>query len=843
MREGRKPYRIVGVYDSETCNILDAEGIRAYPILHQLGLIDCQIESVTAANVEQVTDLHLYRHTIEVTDKLEEIASSVYGYVPVICCHNLSFDMWALSSWLESWDERHEVRVLAKSTVKPITFTLCDDSGNPRLVIWDTLVFSQQPLSRMGDDCGYPKANGLWDYDLIRTPDTPLTDDEMTYAAHDVYSLLAWLGWWTRRNIDDIDPSSLGLRVVTKTGVVRSRRVKRYDGVRGTGLKYNVGRYWHYHNKRQLPKSDDELYTMTASTRGGLTFCASKSASVPYDLAGSDKVIAGYDATSQHPAQMVSHRYPVDFCEATVEELSLAFELVRGVGVDYMLCHYDNPFHVAFDACYRFHNLRPKKDSVFERCGIYPLASARCAEYRHDDETDNEHSEVFRRQMYTAGYRDRVSGARYEYGKLVSADIADLYITELAAWEICQCYDFDSVEPISGYITLRFARPTDMSVISVMRFYAAKNVFKTARSVYRSSGCISKSMESDLVDNGISPAFAESMREGSLSDNEVDSMYLSLKADLNSLFGIEATNIWRGGTSLDETGIVFEAPKGVDDNPKNPKSWYQFGQRIVGWSRIAQVTIMMLSDGIADTIVNGDTDSIKFLVSEDRIEDLELELSRYSRAVDAAKESVMGRARKCYPRLYDPLEQIGWYVREFEVDRFCASWNKAYIMADMDRRDGRVHHHVTMAGVPSDYAVVTRDASGHEDVEYRGLNRIADILADDGMTFPDICNRLLGYNVTYTHQVTGLNGRKHPAWGSSYVGHVTDYRGRDTLVAEPSSLALYPMPKTVNDTGIEANRRNMEIALGNNPDLSTEGLMVWWDDGPMIERYADDEIL
>ena len=218
-RSARKPYRIIGAYDSETANIVNREAIYAYPVSHQLGIIDCPIEDITAGNVEQHCAITIDRHAVDLYTRLDAIANSQLPYVPVVLCHNLSFDMYGLSPYLES----RECKVLAKSQRKPITFTILNDAGKPALVIWDTLVFSQQSLERMGNDCGYHKAIGQWDYDRIRTPETPLTADELEYAKDDIYTLLVWVSWWLKRN-PDILPEMLGLNVVTKTGVVRMKR-------------------------------------------------------------------------------------------------------------------------------------------------------------------------------------------------------------------------------------------------------------------------------------------------------------------------------------------------------------------------------------------------------------------------------------------------------------------------------------------------------------------------------------------------------------------------------------------------------------------------------------------
>ena len=810
---GRPTYRIIGAYDSETTNCTCKGVAKAFPILHQLGLLDdTPIEHITADNVEQHTTIELYRHTLDLYARLDQLVDNVYGYVPVIVCHNLSFDMYGLSSWLS----RHNTRVLAKSARKPITFTIRDDANNPRLVIWDTLVFAQQSLERMGVDCGYGKAVGDWDYSLVRTPQTELTADELNYARKDVYALLAWLGWWLSRN-PDIEPHKLALNVVTKTGVVRERRKVRFQSIKGQRLKQNIGRYWMYLNREQAPKTDDELYTMQAATRGGFTFCSSVNASIPFDLVRDDRRVYAFDATSMHPAQMVSHKYPVDFHETSPELLDLKFSVVSKCSIERMLERWQRPFPVAFYACFEFENLRPKEGSIWKEYGILPLASARyksIEQLAQDEENGDKAAQDANRIAY--GYVDMVENAVCEFGKLVSADKAQLYITELTAWEICQCYDFDSVHAVHGYSAGRFVRPPDMATISVMQFYKAKNEYKHAREQYKSTGTISNG---DMLRQlGIAPAIVEAMEDGTLSDVDLDATYLSLKADLNALFGIEASNEYRRDTVLDDNGNSFEGVFGICNKPRNPKAWYQFGQRIVGWSRIAQIVALTLIAPYIHTCINGDTDSIKVLADIDKLPDIEKALDVLGASIDKAKDDVCSRVRSAYPQLFDPLESIGHYVFEFEADRFCASWNKAYCTVEK-QRDGRERYQFTLAGIPT----MTRHGKTSC---FIGVNGYADRLAGMGYTFSDICNLLLGYNVTLAHDVIRMNGRNFPEWGETFFGRVTDYKGDTYTVSEPAALALYPMAKTINDTGTYENAVNCRIAARNNPAVNKESVIV-----------------
>ena len=798
MERRGKSYKIIGAYDSETSNVRKGTQHLAFPILHQLGLLDCNIEDVTAENIEQHCHISLYRHSIDLYEKLNEIVNTEYDYVPVICCHNLSFDMYGLSPWFDSLDN---VRVLAKSKRKPITFTVKDEGNNPRLVFWDTLVFTGQSLERMGKDCGYAKAVGEWDYDLIRSPETPLTDEEVEYAQKDVYALLAWFGWWLKRN-PDILPERLGLNVVTKTGVVRERRRIRFDGHKGEGTKYDIGRFWHFINRQQAPKSDDELYTLFACTRGGFTFCSSRNAAVPYDLVGTDYTIAGFDATSQHPAQMVSHFYPVNFHEVEARTLDNAFYNVAKRDANYVLSRFEKPFNAAFYAAFQFDNLRLKKDSLFEKFGIASAASARILDDYKELDEENEQFQQFREHLVNIGYQDTAKNAKFAFGKLVSADTAILFLTELEAWVMAQVYEWDGVKALHGYMTGRFVRPSDMSTVSVMQFYKAKNEFKKARESYYSNGTI---INGEILKSlGIAESIVEDMETGAATDSEVDNAYQSTKANLNALFGIEASNEYRRDTVLTETGIDYEGDFGVCNKPKNPKAWYQFGQRIVGWSRIAQVLVMRLAYPHIETTINGDTDSVKFLMEKGKLPDLEAALNRYSNAVDKAKAHVLRRCKRQYPAFYDELKYIGHYVLEFTSERFCASWNKAYCTHDIDKRDGKRKFAFTLAGIPA----------------RAGVNQAADQLYKDGMSFDEICSLMLGYNVTYAHSVIRLNARSFPEWSSGFFDNVTDYKGITSRVAEPAALALYPMSKTVNDTRNAENRENSRYAYANNPNVN-----------------------
>ena len=797
-----KPYKVIGAYDSETTNI-NVNGVnKAFPVLHQLGLLDgTELAEITPDNVEEHVQVELYRHSFELYDRLDDIVSRNASYVPVILCHNLAFDMYGLSLWLL----RQNVRVLAKSARKPITFTILNDDNEPKLVIWDSLIFSQQPLSRMGKDCGYSKAVGKWDYEKSRTPNTPLTVDELEYAQKDIYTLLCWLGWWTRQN-PDIEPSKLACNVVTKTGIVRERRKKRFSKLRGLGMRRNVDYFWLTRCKLDQPKTNDELFTLLACTRGGFTFVSNVNAGKPFNYENSTQRVVAYDATSMHPAQLVSHVYPYRFKEATSEVLELAFELIGKITPEKVLSKWEKPFSVAFYACFEFENLKPKKGSLFERYGIFPLASARykTPEQVLQDE-DNGDKRAYDMHLKDHLYSDMAENAHCAFGKIVSTEKAILYLTELSAWEVWQAYEWDSVHAVHGYETGKFCRPNDIDVISVMQFYKAKNEFKAARKTYFE--CKSIDNGETLVKLGIPSALVDEMQEGVATKNDVEACYMSLKADLNAIFGISCSNQYRRDTVLDENGISYVGEFGLCNAPKNPRVWYQFGQRIVGWSRIAQICAMYLIGDYVTEIINGDTDSVKVAVKLNDIGKVNERLSQIGYAIDKGKKRVCSRVKYAYPDYYDSLDGIGHYVEEFETRQFCASWNKAYCIHD------EKGFSFTIAGIPT-------KRRQNDNSCFIGVDGLANRFHGLGMQFEDIASLFLGYNVTYSHDVILTNARTFPDWGEVFTGKVTDYLGNASNVYEPCALSLYPMSKTINDTANFENEINKGYALINNPRIN-----------------------
>lgn len=799
------PRRIVAAYDTETTNVTNDIGITsAFFNLYQVcEYLSEDIREATPERMDELTDTRMYRHIEEAWDDLISIADRADGYVPVVAVHNLSFDIYSLSDHLNRLylSSDMDVTVLAKSPQKPVTITITRDE-KPYLVFWDTLVFSGRGLATMGQECGYHKAVGAWDYDKVRTPDTPLTDDETYYAATDCVTLLCWLGYYFRRE-PLLDPSLVAYRLCTKTGAVRVKRQAMFSELKGKDLKYTAGKYWARFNSSQKLRDDDQLFTFHACTRGGFTFASREVAGLPIE-AGDDEEIVAFDAKSQHPAHMVSHFVPVNFERRDYKILELDADTVKHTSVNWLLSHMDRPFPVAFDACFEFTNLRLKKGTVWERDGISPLAYARLKKSIEEEEID-----VTDNTRRAAGYADFAEdGCDHSFGKVYKAPIIQLWLTELDYWIMCQVFDWDTCVAIEGYETAKFVRPTDFSVLSVMEFYRRKGILKNVRKRYASGDRSFEDVRDILPDY-----FVDTLEDGTADPLDLEAYYAAAKADLNSLYGIEITDEAKRAIRLGPDGLEYTGDYSAENMRKSTKACYQYGQRIVGWSRIAQTVMIQALGEHTLRVINGDTDSIKVWIKRDARPFIEAELAKYGAALDKARHSTTRRVREQYPQYYAELTDIGYYEEEATYKRFYSAYNKAYISGD--------EFHITLAGVPS----LFKGKDGE-----RGLEAWARDYIAQGHTWQETAGLILGYNVTIDADISGLNGRHHPGWATRWAAPVTDYNGVTSYVDEPIGIGLAPMPKTIGGYSNVENRINAGYATRHGY-VNTGPCILTWDNG------------
>ena len=289
----RKKYRIAAIFDTETTNIGEGTETRAYPILYIFNdLRAIPLESYTP----DTDDVRFYRRTSEALTYIDDLITygRAHGYVPIIAAYNLMFDMQTLMLELA---QSYTIEVNAQTATSVYTLDLCVD-GNVVCRFWDTFYLEMGGLRAMGETCGLPKAVGDWDYSLVRTPETPLTEEELFYARRDVQVIPQYLQWLLRAN-HWLTSDMLGCRVLTKTSLVRQMARREIGGRRVTlqgGKKITLQRAFEMTCNQEFPRNYESYALRKACFRGGLTFTSAKTAAVVVDN------VASLDVTSMHHA-------------------------------------------------------------------------------------------------------------------------------------------------------------------------------------------------------------------------------------------------------------------------------------------------------------------------------------------------------------------------------------------------------------------------------------------------------------------------------------------------------------------------------------------------------------
>lgn len=827
----RKPFRVAAVYDTETTNIQVGTETRAYPILYIFNdLRNTPMESYDAS----ADDVRYYRHADDALAYIDDLIEygAMHGYVPVIAAYNLMFDMQTLMLALT---QSYTISVNAQTATSVYTLDLCVD-GDVVCRFWDTFYLEMGGLRAMGETCGLPKAVGDWDYTLVRTPETPLTEDELFYARRDVQVIPQYLQWLLRAN-HWLTSDMLGSRVLTKTSLVRQMARREIGGRRVTlqgGREITLQRAFEMTCNQEFPKDYTSYALRKACFRGGLTFTSAKTASVVVDN------VASLDVTSMHHGFINGRRLPVKFAPTPPELLQIACERIAATSLDDVLSHYDDPFRMGLHVAVRFSNLRLRKDTCFAAWGIAICPRSKFVRTLHEDTdySNNDRAKAQDNSIRARGYVDSAVNPVYAFGKLYSADECVLHVNEIELWDIVQVYAYDGMRVLYGESTTKTIIPPDYVTLQSNMLFARKTDVKNLIKGYTEG----TPYVGDIPDS-IPEGIAHDAKTGELSMKFLQSYYGStVKGQFNGIYGTQAQDVMKGDYRVTETGEL-EVDKSTvctpenfgEKRPKTPRVLYTYGMRIVAGSRMHLIIAMMLvymRFGDRVTVTGGDTDSLKIRCDGD-VSDADLLdcLQPLHHAIETAIDKTMRRVRVTAPDMASTLEHVG----KFEVEDCGGSsryaehvelWNKARVSLD---GKGRVH--VTCAGLP-------RPA---------GVYNIEDFIADvmrAGHGFAETVQMSLGYDVLVDYEICHTLQRNRPHACDRYIGDVTDYLGETAHVDAPEAVGLYPSGRWLGESDKQANMENITYlrSVYNRPVNTIPREMVLRDGTPRIVSM-DGEIL
>lgn len=827
----RKKFKIAAIFDTETTNIGEGAETRAYPILYIFNdLRSTPLESYTP----DTDNVRFYRCTSEALTYIDNLIDygRAHAYVPIIAAYNLMFDMQTLMLELA---QSYVIEVNAQTATSVYTLDLCVD-GNVVCRFWDTFYLEMGGLRAMGETCGLPKAVGDWDYTLVRTPETPLTEDELFYARRDVQVIPQYLQWLLHAN-HWLSSDMLGSRVLTKTSLVRQMARREIGGRRVTlqgGKRITLQHAFEMTCNQEFPKDYKSYALRKACFRGGLTFTSAKTAGVVVDN------VASLDVTSMHHAFINGRRLPVKFASAPTDILQIACERIVNTSLEDVLSNYDDPFRTGLHAAVRFTNLRLRENTCFDAWGIAICPRSKFVKtLRADtDYSNNERAKTQENSVRAHGYVDSAVNPTYAFGKLYRAGECILHVNEVELWNVAQVYEFDEMHVLYGEATTKSIVPPDYVTLQSNMLFARKTDVKNLIKGYTEG----VPYEADIPES-IPEGIAHAAKTGELSMKFLQSYYGStVKGQFNGIYGTQAQDVMKADYRVTETGelevdkttvctpVNFSAKR-----PKTPRVLYTYGMRIVAGSRMHLIIAMMLvymRFGDRVTVTGGDTDSLKISCDDD-VSDEELldVLEPLHSAIENAINNTMRRVRNTAPDMASTLDHIG----KFEVEDCGGSsryvehvelWNKARVSLDAG---GRVH--VTCAGLPRPADVYT----------------IEDFLRDlvtNGHSFGDVVSLALGYDVLVDYEICHTLQRNRPHACDRYTGDVTDYRGATYHVDAPEAIALYPAGRWLGESDKQANGENLTYIRNTyNRNMETMPRELIMRDGKPMIVSIDGEIL
>lgn len=765
-KKDKIPARVMACFDSETVNVSRIK--RSLPVCYQLGVSYTPIEDIAPENITAA----IYRDIEPVHRAFDTLitAGMAMGVAPVVMVHNLAYDIHFLMDYIDCKDaEGYTITCCFKSSIKPLSIKICDESGNARLIFWDTLSFSGKGLDRMGRECGFLKASGSWDYSKARNTATPLTPEEEHYALQDVRVPFIWLAWWCRLN-PEVPTDRFGDSILTKTSVVRYKcklngNKEYYKTTKGA--KQTLYRAYMFTCQQELPKTEVDYNLMVRSTSAGWTFTASRYAGVTACNARK------YDATSMHPSHMVSHYYPRDFAVVNdVDAARYVFDKCIGTPLRKVLDKWQRPFEYAFNARMRFHNIRPRTGSVFARDGVLLHGEALFSDYAPQDyELEDESSALEFNAVNADGYANTAVNPVYEFGKLIRADEVTLSLNELNAWVHAQVYEWDACEVLEMSGSCRFLAPPDYMIASVALMLGRKKTVKDA-------------MHGALPDERPEwiPADVWGDLEAGIASSLVKEFYKQVKADLNSLYGMFATNEFKQSIEYKQSeapgvepgDFAYDGVRGFEAMPDRPKAWYNYGLRIAAWSRVQQCVAINLVDGagLVKSLVNGDTDSFAWEASGECADAAVLDALRpLHERIRVCIKAVCARWSRERMGVFAGL---GEYMVDCEPHEYVAVANKRYAYTTVE--DGAPVIHTASAGIPT--ASIERGIGW--ELEHGAPLNLATI-------------RALGYGCCYIGELSGAKYRSAPGYSERLTASigVKDYLGNVVEYEEGEQQGIY----------------------------------------------------
>ncbi len=353
-----------------------------------------------------------WQQFVDLLNKISEVFELIkFNKRMIVYIHNLEYEWQFMRKWIQ-WSE-----------------VFADDKRSPLYAVTEGGIefrcsyrLSGYSLAKVGDELmtyKTEKAVGDLDYSLIRTSETPMTEEELHYCTQDTKVVVCYIQEEIERNKGKISEIPY-----TKTGYVRrfcrskTVRTSSTDDVsRLKGLKYRDIIH-------SLTLTQDQYAMAKRAFQGGFVHANINYVNQTLEDVGS------IDFTSSYPYAMVSDYYPMSSPrEVTINTLE-------------ELMYYCRNYCVMFDVKFsRLNASNPNEN---------PISSSRCT---------------------------NLIDYHLNNGRVIDARVLETTITELDFKVICSFYTFEKLQVGKAYVFNRGYLPTDF-VDAILTLYEDKTRLK-----------------------------------------------------------------------------------------------------------------------------------------------------------------------------------------------------------------------------------------------------------------------------------------------------------------------------------------------------------------------------
>lgn len=272
-----------------------------------------------------IADLKIYGRTWEEFQSLMELISDIFELHKdkrILCyIHNFSFEFQFMRKYFE-WTE-----VFAISERKPIKALT-----NLGIEFRDSYILSGFSLAKTAENLSshtIEKMTGDLDYSLLRTKDTPLSEEEMKYVENDIVIILYYINEQIEQYGD------LHKVPLTNTGRVRKYVERNCYYTNTNHRKSSRGKYHRYRKLMQsLTLTTSDYMIAKQSFQGGFTHANSHYTGQTLEN------VTSIDFTSSYPAVMLAELFPMSKAEyVEVKDTDHFLELLK-------------TYHVIFEATF-----------------------------------------------------------------------------------------------------------------------------------------------------------------------------------------------------------------------------------------------------------------------------------------------------------------------------------------------------------------------------------------------------------------------------------------------------------------------------------------------------------